>query len=728
MQPTVPAQPEADAEALRAELSATFGHDQFREGQLEAIRAVLNGRDVVAVMPTGGGKSLLYQLPALRLPGVTLVVSPLIALMKDQVDQLIERDVPATFVNSSLGLGEQRERLRRASSGELKLLYIAPERFRNPRFRAALESIEVSLLAIDEAHCISQWGHDFRPDYRRLGAARQMFGKTPVIALTATATPEVRGDIVVELNLDDPLTLVTGFDRKNLFIEVVHTRGDGHKLAEIETTIDEAGGSGIVYVASRKSAERVASWLEERQRSVGIYHAGLDERARNRIQERFMADEVQVMVATNAFGMGIDKADIRFVVHYEFPRSLEAYYQEIGRAGRDGEPAIAKLLFTFADKRIQEFFIDGANPSLELIHGVYGAILAASDHGESETARSIAATLGQRNDMAVSSAVVLLERAGVVARRAPLPGERGRPIQLRERHALADLPVDGTLLKRKVDADRAKLDAVIKLAYHGGCRKERLLAYFGDTRRDRTCGACDQCVRRVETERALDDTERTTALAALTTVRAVDGRLGLVRLAELLVGEGWETAARFGLEGTDAHGALAHLDKRTVRDWLDALLDAALLRKEDLRSGKGYVIKTTSSGKRALDGRDELHLAPPVPMPPPPPRRRRRSPAPARTRTAAPASAAEATLFPPVEEPKTAAADPALLTELKRWRREEARRRAVPAYVVFHDAVLEEIAATQPADDRALLAISGVGPRKLEEYGSDVLDMVRRQR
>ena len=358
-------------EALFA-LHQHFGFEDFREGQREVIEAILAGHDAVVVMPTGGGKSLCFQLPALMKAGATIVVSPLIALMKDQVDALHARNLPATFINSSLTFEEQKARIAGVRRGEYKLVYVAPERFRSAHFVETLRSIDISLFAIDEAHCISQWGHDFRPDYLRLKTAIEEIGRPQIAALTATATPHVRADIIEQLALRDPRAFVSGFDRPNLAISVVHTQKERDKIAHLKRlAASYNGGSGIIYASTRKAVEQVTARLAQAGLSVIAYHAGMDEQERTRAQNDFMSSRTQMIVATNAFGMGIDKPDIRFVAHYQMPGSIEAYYQEIGRAGRDGLPASCVLFFNYADKRTQDYFIEGSYPPPETIARVY---------------------------------------------------------------------------------------------------------------------------------------------------------------------------------------------------------------------------------------------------------------------------------------------------------------------------------------------------------------------
>ena len=398
-------------------LDKYFGFSSFLEGQADVIQAVADGHDCLVVMPTGGGKSLCFQLPALMRDGITLVISPLIALMKDQVDSLNARGIRATFINSSLSFDEQKKRINAVRRGEYQLLYVAPERFRSEWFLSVLrDDVKVTLLAVDEAHCVSQWGHDFRPDYLKLRDISANIGRPQIIALTATATPFVRADIIKELGLRQPRHFVAGFNRPNLKLRVAQTDTDSDKAAELQNLIARTQGSGIVFSATRKSVESVTTMLNSRGFSAAGYHAGMDEPTRKRVQEEFMSGKTRIIVATNAFGMGVDKPDIRFVVHYQIPDSIESYYQEVGRGGRDGKPAECLLLFNYADKSTQDYFIEGSYPQPDIIEEVYLSLVETRRKDIELGIEEISRRSGIRNQMAVRSSLIILEKAGHIVR------------------------------------------------------------------------------------------------------------------------------------------------------------------------------------------------------------------------------------------------------------------------------------------------------------------------
>jgi ATP-dependent DNA helicase RecQ len=408
----------------RATLARCFGYPDFRRPQIPAIEAVLAGRDALIVLPTGGGKSLCFQVPALVRGGLTIVVSPLISLMKDQVDALERRGLPAAFINSTLGAAAVSDRLVRAQRGELTLLYMAPERLESERTLDRLRDIGVALLAVDEAHCISEWGHDFRPSYRRLARVRHGLGTPQTVALTATATPDVREDIVRQLLLRDPAIVVGGFDRTNLMYHVVPTRTQAQKDAGTIAAIGQHEGPSIVYAPTRKAVERVTQVLTRARVAAVAYHAGLDEGHRRRAQDAFMSEAARVIVATSAFGMGIDKPDVRLVVHHAMPGTLEAYYQEAGRAGRDGKPSVCVLLHAYADRFTHEYFLDGSHPDRTAVERTWRALRDVADRDGlaaldlDSLARRLAKQVNERH---VAAALRVLAQAGRLTVEPPSP-------------------------------------------------------------------------------------------------------------------------------------------------------------------------------------------------------------------------------------------------------------------------------------------------------------------
>lgn len=364
-------------------LNEIYGYQDFRMGQKEIIEKVLAGQDALAIMPTGGGKSICYQIPALVFGGLTIVVSPLISLMKDQVDALLELGVPATYINSTLSSAEMNQRLRKAADGDYKLLYVAPERFQTEEIHYLMQSIQVDLIAIDEAHCISQWGHDFRPSYLALCETIEgMVHRPTILALTATATPVVSEDILHLLGISEENCVKTGFSRKNLAFQVVKGQDRNRYLIDYLKLND--GQSGIVYASTRKEVERIHQLLLMNGMKSGMYHGGMNEQVRNQAQEAFLYDETTVMVATNAFGMGIDKSNVRFVIHYQIPKNIEAYYQEAGRAGRDGLDSDAILLFSPQDMMVQQFFIDQSEMDEELKKYEYAKLREMTQYGSTQ--------------------------------------------------------------------------------------------------------------------------------------------------------------------------------------------------------------------------------------------------------------------------------------------------------------------------------------------------------
>jgi len=630
-----------------------FGFDDFREGQREVIGAILEGKDAVVVMPTGSGKSLCYQLPAMMLEGSTLVVSPLIALMKDQVDALHTRGLPATFINSSISEREQWTRIDALRRRQFKLVYIAPERFRSSRFLETLQSINVSLFAIDEAHCISTWGHDFRPDYLRLKNVIQSLGRVQTLALTATATPYVRSDIIQQLGLSKPETFVTGFDRPNLTINVLHTEKERQKVASIKRLAKTHDGSGIVYASTRKAVEQVARELQDQGLSVATYHAGLSDALRIRAQEDFMIGRKQMIVATNAFGMGIDKADIRFVAHYQMPGSIEAYYQEIGRAGRDGLPSSCVLLFNYADKNTHDFFIEGSYPSAGLVQDVYNALVSTGLKRIELSTSEIGKRAGIRNEMAVQSSLYLLERAGHIKRGAPFESReapqkssitgnspasarRGaRSLLLLDNAPATKLRINPGDVTRRAELERRKLREMIEFCYTEYCYRAHILDYFGDRHHAHRCGTCGNCTPQATARAPLADSEtlsesRSSSISRKNLAVAIEvspriltedetlrvrkilacaarmrGRFGKTLLASTLRGSAAKNVIQAQLNELSTYGILKDMRQDDILLYLDALVKARCLQ---VSTGNYPTVSITELGERVMRQQAQVEL------------------------------------------------------------------------------------------------------------------------
>lgn len=605
---------------IEAVLRETFGFESFRPAQREVIDLIMAGKNALAVMPTGSGKSLCYQLPALARGGLTLVVSPLIALMKDQIDHLERLGAPASVVNSTVPRDVQRNRIERAVRGEIKLLYVAPERFQNESFRAAIRSAHVSMFAVDEAHCVSLWGHDFRPDYLRLKDVIAELGRPQTVALTATATPAVREDILKQLDIPDARQVVSGFDRPNLFLEVREPSTVAEKVRAI-IELCEWAPTGIVYAGTRRNVEDIHRALTRRGINALAYHAGLSMEERRSVQNRFMNSETGVIVATNAFGMGIDRADVRFVVHADIPDSLEAYYQEIGRAGRDGQPARCLLLFNYADKWIPENFIDSSHPAPAYLKEVYGRLLAPG--GTLVVADQWRKASG-RSDPRFHSAVSLLDRAGFVQRVNTPEGRGVRILRPSDRH-LTGFNFDE--LERRREFEMRKLRVMLQYAsrFRRHCYRSFILRYFGEWTRTKDCDACSRCAPETHPLRSVrkdpevavaaaapasprnvaadDGRSVTVALKILSCILRVREQLGREKVARILAGSNDSSIQEFRTLST--YGLLSDYSITNIVAMIDHLSVEGFIER-----GEGYrpTIHVSPKGRAFLKERPAISI------------------------------------------------------------------------------------------------------------------------
>jgi RecQ family ATP-dependent DNA helicase len=670
-------------ESLHALLHSVFGFAEFRANQEAVCRAAIDGRDLLLVMPTGSGKSLCYQLPAIARGGTALVISPLIALMDDQAAKLNALGLRVARIHSGLDRAVSRQACVDYLQGTLQFLFIAPERLRVPGFPEMLAKRKPALIAIDEAHCISQWGHDFRPDYRMLGQHLPALRPAPVLALTATATPTVQADIVAQLGLVDPARFIHGFRRDNLGIEVVEVPVPMRSGIICNLLVAQERRPAIVYAPSRKQAERLAEDLS-RKIPAAAYHAGLDAETRERVQTAFQAGKLEVVVATIAFGMGIDKADIRTVIHAGLPATLEGYYQEIGRAGRDGAPSRTYLMHSYADQRTHDFFIARDYPPVEHLTRIYSLLTA--DAQPVEAARS-AAMLG---DEAFDKALEKLEIHGGAHVDYSGVITLGRP-GWKKTYAI------------QAQYRAEQFEKVVRFTTASECRMSTLVRHFGDIEDAiRPCGKCDAC-------------DPAAAVLRMFRRPLPGERQWVQQVADALRGAAYKTAKglRNELDWAEA------MSRDQFEELLGAMLRAGLITMEEAEFEKdGRVIpyrkiSLTGAGRELRAGSavdllfsdgvvDEFAGRPAVPSQP-----RNVKPAASQTAAAAP-------LTPQSQ---------ALASRLREWRGAEAKRLGVPAYVVLHDRALQDLAEKRPRNPNQLLSINGIGPAKVEKFGEAILSL-----
>jgi ATP-dependent DNA helicase RecQ len=613
-------------ENLAAALRTHFGFAAFRPGQAAAIENLLTGQHTLVVMPTGAGKSLIYQFAASHLPGLTLVLSPLIALMKDQVDSLARHNISATYINSALPTNEQVHRLQALARGACRLVYVAPERLRSVPFRDVLRRVTVGLLAVDEAHCISQWGHDFRPDYLHIATARPQMGDPLTVALTATATPQVQDDILRLLGLSSAQRIITGFNRPNLTLEVRYTADPSAKLRALRSLLADRpaersrrsldDGGAIVYVGTRREAEEVAEFI----RSAGgvaaqHYHAGLEAGTRARVQEAFLTGNLPIVVATNAFGMGIDRPNVRLVVHYTLPGTLEAYYQEAGRAGRDGQAARAVLLYAPQDRALQEWFIENSIPTADELRIIYEA-LRAPGRAQMWMAADDLSLLTSLPEVKVKVGLAQLETAGTVQHL----GDEGPRMLLRPGE-WDEKAVQAT--SAGVEARRrhrqSQLERMIAYAESNACRRRLLLDHFGDASPAEARQCCDNCLARrssVSTSSTgdvstLSQAERT-ALIILDALRRLQWGVGREKLAQVLKGSQAKEVQRFGYQQSPYYGRLAVFLLKEIEGLIEQLIAQGYLK---VVGGQRPVLRLTPRGQASLKARASIPLRLPRAVP-----------------------------------------------------------------------------------------------------------------
>ena len=661
---------------LLPDLKRLFGFDAFRPGQERVVRAAIDGRDTLALMPTGSGKSLTYQLAAMLRPRPTLVLSPLIALMKDQVDKLPpELASVSTFVNSSLDPGEAAARVTGLAEGRYRLLYAAPERLRQLAFVEALRSAEIGLVVVDEVHCVSMWGHDFRPDYLFIRRALETLGGPPVLGMTATATPATERSIAEALGRDFDIVRTTVV-RPNLRYDVERAESEEERSRALLARIEAAGGgSTIVYARSRRSCEGLARLLRQHGVRAIHYHAGLEPGERAEAQDSFLAGRVQVVVATTAFGMGIDKPDVRLVVLFNLPESLETYVQMVGRAGRDGAPSVTVLFHGRGDARSLERFALGDVPA----RGELAAVLRLLRERPILPPDALTSVVADGHDPRVL--VGMLEQAGLLRRTF----DQGRAL-----HVEVPPPPDDTW--ERIDALLAGADTVarervrrlLSFAEGSDCRHAQVAAHFGEPFQA-PCGSCDVCAPTATVATTFVDDAAVplpddVGAAIVRTVASLQWPLGRTGLTAMLLGS---VSAPPSARRSPSFGLLRAATPSEVKRWLKALEDAGAIEPFE-----------TEDGFRLLRAVPTANVPRIVPRP--------------GTALDTPASPAEEGLF----------------EQLRTWRLERARADAVPAYVVLHDKTLRALAAAQPQSQADLAAVSGFGPTKVERYGEDVLALI----
>ena len=579
---------------LYQNLKRYFGYNDFRPRQKEVLRYLFAGNDLVAILPTGSGKSLCYQLPATCLSGLVVVVSPLISLMKDQVDSLRSRGIGATYINSSLNWSKQQKRLKGIVQGAYNIIYIAPERFESDLFLEKLSKVEVALFAVDEAHCISEWGHDFRPSYLKLAEVRKKLGNPRLIALTATATPEVREDIIKGLDLKDFKLLIKGFERRNLYLEVKMVENELRKKEELLQILTYNSLPAIVYVGTRSRVEEIIAFLEDKFSVIG-YHGGMNPYERRKAQDSFMAGNYDIVIATNAFGMGVDKSDIRLVVHYELPGTLEAYYQEIGRAGRDGFASKCILLYQREDSDLREFFIDSDYPPKDIVEEVYSFLLSKDqDEVELDLNQLYLQLRSLPSRLTLEASLRLLRKEGYLKRISSKSQEA--TYQILKRVEPRELEIDYLKLESLKENKYQKLVELKGYIGTKECRHQYVLNYFGDEELLNYCPGCDNCDELNQT-RVITKELGVLVQKILSCVIKLGGRFGVTTVAKVLIGSKSKKLLGRGLDKVSTYGIVDNFSYEEIIKITEELVEAKYLKKN---KGRYPTVQITKAGYKIL--------------------------------------------------------------------------------------------------------------------------------